>query len=139
MLNLIGGFKIPTMAQLFLIIASINGFLAVALGAFAAHALKNIVDAQLLVTFQTGVQYHMTHTLALLAIALLAVQFPNNSLLKLCGWLFVLGILFFSGSLYALSLSGIRWLGAITPIGGLFFLGGWACLCWFALSLKLES
>jgi uncharacterized membrane protein YgdD (TMEM256/DUF423 family) len=81
----------------------------------------------------------MTHTLALLAVALLTIQFPSNTLLKLCGWLFVLGIVFFSGSLYALSLSGIRWLGAITPIGGLFFLSGWGCLCWFALALKLDA
>jgi len=127
------------MTQLFFLIASVNGFLAVALGAFGAHALKNILDPQLLVTFQTGVQYHMTHTLALLAVALLTLQFPQSNLLKSSGWLFVLGILFFSGSLYALSLSGIRWLGAITPIGGVLFLGAWGCLFWFALTTKFQA
>ncbi len=127
------------MTQLFLLLASINGFLAVALGAFAAHGLKNILDAQLLTTFQTGVQYQMTHTLALLVVALLTIQFPQNNLLKLSGWFLVVGIIFFSGSLYALSLSGIRWLGAITPIGGLFFLAAWACLGWFAVSVKFQA
>jgi uncharacterized membrane protein YgdD (TMEM256/DUF423 family) len=127
------------MSQVFFLIASINGFLAVALGAFAAHALKNILDVQLLATFQTGVQYHMTHTLALLVVALLTLQFPQNTLLKVSGWLFILGIVFFSGSLYALSLSGIRWLGAITPIGGVLFLGGWGCLFWLALKTKFQA
>ncbi len=127
------------MTQLFFIIASINGFVAVALGAFAAHGLKNILDTQLLATFQTGVQYQMTHTLALLAVALLTLQFPQSNLLKVSGWLLIIGIVFFSGSLYALSLSGIRWLGAITPIGGVFFLGAWGCLFWFALSTKFQA
>lgn len=127
------------MTQVFLLSAGINGFLAVALGAFGAHALKNLLDAQLLATFQTGVQYHMTHTLALLVVALLTIQFPHNSLLRISGWLLILGIVFFSGSLYALSLSGIRWLGAITPIGGVFFLGAWGCLCWFALTTKFQA
>jgi uncharacterized membrane protein YgdD (TMEM256/DUF423 family) len=127
------------MTQLFLLVASINGFLAVALGAFAAHGLKNVLDTQLLATFQTGVQYQMTHALALLVVALLTIQFPQNSLLKFSGWFLVVGILFFSGSLYALSISGIRWLGAITPIGGLFFLAGWGCLGWFAVSVKFQA
>jgi uncharacterized membrane protein YgdD (TMEM256/DUF423 family) len=127
------------MTQLFFIIASINGFIAVALGAFAAHGLKNILDAQLLATFQTGVQYHMSHTLALLVVALLSLQFPQNNLLKVSGWLLIIGIGVFSGSLYALSLSGIRWLGAITPIGGVFFLSAWGCLFWFAFTTKFQA
>lgn len=127
------------MTNVFLLVAGINGFLAVALGAFAAHALRNSIEEALLNTFQTGVQYHMTHTLALFGIALLSIQAPGNTLLKVSGILFILGILFFSGSLYLLSVSGIRWLGAITPIGGVCFLAAWACLCWFAVSVQLPK
>lgn len=126
------------MTQLFLVLASINGFVAVALGAFAAHALRNSMEPTLLATFQTGVQYQMTHALALAAIGILSIQFPQNTLLKTSGFLFIVGILLFSGSLYALSLSGIRWLGAITPLGGLCFLAAWATLCWFAVSTEFN-
>ena len=114
----------------FIILAALNGFIAVTLGAFAAHSLKNSLTPELLNTFQTGVQYHMYHALALFGVGLLALHFPGNTLLRTSGYLFLLGILFFSGSLYALSLSGIRWLGAITPIGGVMFLAGWALLAW---------
>lgn len=121
------------MQHLFLFMAGINGFIAVALGAFAAHGLKNSLSPELLVTFQTGVQYHMYHTLALLGIGILTFLFPSQSLLKVAGYLFLLGILLFSGSLYVLALSGIRWLGAITPLGGVAFLGGWTLLAWSML------
>lgn len=121
------------MNNLFLVLAGVNGFLAVALGAFAAHGLKNILGPDLLATFQTGVQYHMYHTLALLAVGILALQFPGQSGLRIAGYLFLAGILIFSGSLYVLALSGIRWLGAITPIGGVAFLAGWAMLAWTML------
>ena len=121
------------MNNLFLVLAGVNGFLAVALGAFAAHGLKSMLGPDLLATFQTGVQYHMYHTLALLAIGILALHFPSQSGLRIAGYLFLAGILIFSGSLYVLALSGIRWLGAITPIGGVAFLAGWAMLAWTML------
>lgn len=118
------------MNNLFLILGSINGFIAVTLGAFAAHGLKNSLTPDLLTTFQTGVQYHMYHALALFGVGLLALYYPNQTTVRISGYLFVLGILLFSGSLYILALSGIRWLGAITPLGGVAFLAGWALLAW---------
>ena len=122
------------MAKLFILLASGNGFLAVALGAFAAHVLRDTLDQQLLGTFQTAAQYHMYHSLALLGVGVLCTQFPAASQLRWSGYLFLLGILLFSGSLYLLAITGTRWLGAITPLGGVAFLGGWACLCWFAIN-----
>ena len=85
----------------------------------------------MLATFETGVRYHMYHALALLAVAWAAARWPSAAV-NASGWLFVVGIVLFSGSLYALSLSGVRWLGAITPLGGLAFLAGWLCLAWAA-------
>lgn len=124
------------MQNLFLVFASINGFIAVALGAFAAHGLKNILTPDLLNTFQTGVQYHMYHALALLGVGLLTLHYPNNPLLKTSGYLFLLGIILFSGSLYILALSGIRWLGAVTPLGGVAFLTAWALLALSVLRVQ---
>lgn len=115
------------MAQVFLAFAAAFGFLAVGLGAFAAHGLKNSLSESLLQAFRTGVEYQMYHALALLAIALL-LRLQPSSWLNASGWLFVTGTLLFSGSLYALALSGIRWFGPITPVGGVCFLLGWACL-----------
>ena len=125
------------MAKLFLILASCNGFIAVALGAFAAHGLKSKLTESLLTTFQTGVQYHMYHSLALFAIGLLALQFPTNNAFRLSGYLFLAGIILFSGSLYTLSLSGIRWVGAITPLGGVAFLLAWGMLTWGVIKLEI--
>lgn len=122
------------MSKLFLVLASLNGFLAVSLGAFAAHALRERLTPELLNTFQTGVQYHMYHALALFGVGMLSLQFPNNNLVRAAGFLFMLGIILFSGSLYTLSLTGVRWLGAITPLGGVAFLAAWGCLFWFALA-----
>lgn len=122
--------------NLFLLLAGINGFLSVALGAFAAHGLQDRLEPSLLATFETGVQYHMYHSLALLGVGLLALQIPSDRIIQLTGWLFLIGIVLFSGSLYVLALTGIRWLGAITPFGGVAFLAGWASLCWFALSSR---
>ena len=102
--------------------------LAVALGAFGAHALKGKLDDYALGVFDTAVQYHFYHSFALLAVGVIALSQPQTVMLKSSGWLFFIGILIFSGSLYLLSFSGIRWLGAITPLGGLAFIGGWACL-----------
>ena len=110
--------------------------LAVTFGAFGAHALKSRLDDYALGVFQTAVQYHFYHSLALLAVGIIALGQPETALLRASGWLFGLGILIFSGSLYTLSLSGISWLGAITPLGGLAFIGGWACLAVAALQLQ---
>ncbi|WP_372748394.1 DUF423 domain-containing protein [Litorivivens sp.] len=116
------------MGQIFLVAGAISGFLAVALGAFGAHALKQRLTADMLAVYDTAVQYHFYHTLALIAVALLAVYGVQGAWLKASGWLFLVGTLLFSGSLYALALSGIKMLGAITPLGGLCFLAAWLCL-----------
>ncbi len=125
-----------TYARLFLLLASISGFLAVGLGAFGAHGLRARLTPEMMAIFQTGVQYHFYHTIALLAVGLFAMHSPQIGLLRVAGWLFVAGILVFSGSLYVLALSGIRWLGAITPIGGTAFLIGWVTLAMAALRLR---
>jgi uncharacterized membrane protein YgdD (TMEM256/DUF423 family) len=119
------------MDRLFFTIGSLSGFLGVGLGAFAAHALKSRLDADLLAIFEVGVRYQMYHAFALLAVAWACTRWPG-AILTASGWLFVSGTVLFSGSLYALSLSGVRWLGAITPIGGLALLAGWLCLAWAA-------
>lgn len=108
-------------------LGALSGGIAVALGAFAAHALKGRLDAQLLVTFETGARYQMYHALALLAAGLLAERLPSR-LVAASGVLFLAGTLLFSGSLYALALTGVRGLGAVTPFGGVAFLAGWLCL-----------
>ena len=115
------------MARLFLLLAAFAGFTSVALGAFAAHGLRQQLSAEYLAVFQTGVQYQQLHTLALLAVALL-LQRQAGRLLTLSGGFFVAGILLFSGSLYALTLTGIGKLGIITPFGGVAFLIGWLLL-----------
>jgi len=102
--------------------------LAVVMGAFGAHALKNRLDESALAVYETAVQYHFYHSFALLAVGVIALSQPQTALLKTSGWLFVIGILVFSGSLYLLGLTGERWLGAVTPLGGLALIGGWACL-----------
>lgn len=104
-------------------------FAAVALGAFGAHALRNRVPADLLVTFETGVRYHMYHALGLLACAWALDRWPSPQI-GWAGWLFVAGIVLFSGSLYLFALTGARWWGAVTPLGGIAFLAGWLLLAW---------
>jgi uncharacterized membrane protein YgdD (TMEM256/DUF423 family) len=116
------------MAKTFITLAALSGMLAVTFGAFGAHALKGKLDSYAMGVFETAVQYHFYHSLALLAVGVIALSQPETVMLKSSGWLFLLGIVIFSGSLYLLSLSGVRWLGAITPLGGLAFIGGWACL-----------
>ncbi len=120
------------MDRLFFALGALSGFLAVALGAFAAHGLKSRLTAELLATFETGVRYQMYHALALLAAAWALARWPGP-VAAASGWLFVAGTLLFSGSLYALSLTGEKWLGAVTPVGGLAFLAGWLCLAWGAM------
>ncbi|MED1913706.1 MULTISPECIES: DUF423 domain-containing protein [unclassified Brevibacillus] len=114
--------------KLFLMLGSISGFLSVALGAFGAHALKEKLDAYSLGIFHTGVTYQTTHALALVLVALLLKWYPDSSGLVWAGWCFAAGTLVFSGSLYTLAMTGIKVLGAITPIGGVLFLAGWALL-----------
>ena len=115
-----------TGAKLFLTAGGLAALAAVVLGAFGAHALKSRLSAEMLSVWHTGVEYHVYHALGLLAAGLVATQLPESALLKWSGWLMLAGIALFSGSLYALALSGERWLGAITPIGGLGFLAAWA-------------
>jgi uncharacterized membrane protein YgdD (TMEM256/DUF423 family) len=104
----------------------------VAAGAFGAHALKSRLTPEMLAVFDVGVRYQMYHAFALIACAWAATKWPGT-LVNASGWLFVAGTIVFSGSLYGLSLSGVRWLGAITPFGGLAFLAGWICLAVAAL------
>ena len=111
----------------FLMLAAFFGFTGVALGAFAAHGLKNRLTPEYLAIFHTGVTYQLVHTLALLGVALLATQIPGR-LITWAGASFAIGILLFSGSLYVLTLTGVSKLGIITPFGGLAFLVGWFCL-----------
>lgn len=108
------------------VLGAINGFLAVAAGAFGAHALKERLSPERLDTWELAARYQMFHALALLAVALLASR--GGRLVTASGWCFVAGIAVFSGSLYLLAASGTRWLGAITPLGGLALLAGWALL-----------
>ncbi len=121
------------MTQLFFLLGSVSAGLAVALGAFGAHAVKARLTPDLLTTFETGVRYQMYHALAMLAVALAITRAPVSGLLSAAGWLFVAGTLLFSGSLYLLCLTRQRWLGAVTPFGGLAFIAGWACLVLSAL------
>jgi uncharacterized membrane protein YgdD (TMEM256/DUF423 family) len=116
------------MDKVFYILGGILGGLAVALGAFGAHGLRARLAADLLATFETGVRYHTYHALALFAVAAAISKWPGSNLPVVAGWLFVAGTILFSGSLYLLAVTGLRWLGAVTPFGGLAFLAGWVCL-----------
>lgn len=116
-------------ARIFLLLGAVNAFLSVALGAFAAHGLKSVISVGSLTTFHTGVDYHFIHALALILIGVLLQQRPHPHL-RWVGWSFATGILLFSCSLYILAVTNIRAFGAITPIGGLSFLYGWALLSW---------
>jgi uncharacterized membrane protein YgdD (TMEM256/DUF423 family) len=117
------------MDKTFFALGALSALLAVAAGAFGAHGLEGRLTVERLATFETAARYQMYHALALLAVAWAATRWPGTPV-SAAGWLFVLGTVLFSGSLYILSVTGIRWLGAITPLGGLAFLAGWACLIW---------
>lgn len=121
-----------SLAQVTVVIAAVYGFLGVGLGAFGAHALKARLMPEMLAVWKTAVEYQFYHALALMLVGLIAAQKPSIALTNsaIC---FALGVLVFCGSLYALALSGVRWLGAITPLGGLLFLAGWALLLWAAM------
>ena len=122
----------PTV-RLFTTLGAVAAMLAVVLGAFGAHALRARLTPEMLTVYHTATQYHFYHALGLLLVALLAAQFPAVGALRVAGWLMVIGIVLFSGSLYALSLTGVRWLGAITPLGGAAFIAAWAVVACGAL------
>jgi uncharacterized membrane protein YgdD (TMEM256/DUF423 family) len=118
------------MDRLFFVLGSASAGIAVALGAFGAHALKARLAPEMLAAYETGVRYQMFHALSLLAVAWASTRWPGSSAITASGWLFVAGTVLFSGSLVALALTGVRGLGAVTPIGGLAWLLGWAALAW---------
>lgn len=113
-------------------VAALYGFMAVACGAFGAHGLKARLSPEMLAVWKTASAYQLAHALALLLLVALAAQKPSSALNN-AAWLFIAGTALFSGSLYALALGGPRWLGPLTPLGGLLLLAGWACLCWAGL------
>ena len=123
----------PSMSRLFLGLGGLSAMLSVLIGAFGAHALRGRLTPELLEVYHTGTQYQFYHSLGLLIVALLIAHFPERSGLVWAGWLMLIGIVLFSGSLYVLSLTGIRLFGAITPIGGLAFIGAWGILAMTAL------
>ena len=114
----------PT-ARLFLILGAANAALVVVLGAFGAHGLRLRLTPEMMATYQTGAQYHLFHALGLLAVGLTLTQLAESALLKWSGWLMLAGIVIFSGSLYVLGITGWKWLGSITPLGGLSFIVAW--------------
>ena len=118
------------MPRTFLMLGAINAFLCVAFGAFGAHGLKQSLSAEMLTVYQTGVQYHFYHSLGLIIVGLVLLHIPKSKSVLLAGWLMLGGIVLFSASLYALSLTGIRALGAITPLGGIAFLSAWLLLAY---------
>lgn len=119
------------MERFFVVIGSLAALLGVAAGAFGAHALRARLTPDMLAVFETGVRYQLVHALALLAVAWACTRWPGRATAA-AGWLFTAGIVVFSGSLYLLALTGIRSFGAVTPVGGLAFMLGWACLAWSA-------
>lgn len=123
------------MKSFFLAVAAFFGMMAVALGAFAAHALRERLDPSMLEVFRTGSDYLIYHALALGGLAILMHWYTSSRLLLSAAWAFTSGVLIFCGSLFALSLTGISWLGAITPIGGVAFLVGWLLILIFALRI----
>lgn len=122
------------MHKRFLILGAISALFGVAAGAFGAHGLEARLSAEMLAVYETGVRYGLVHALALLFIGLAAAQWPEARWAR-AGWMFVAGTILFSGSLFALSLTGIRWLGAVTPLGGVCFLAGWV----FAILAAIRS
>ncbi len=129
-------------ARTTLMIAAIAGFLAVALGAFGAHGLKNLVSADMLKVYQTGVQYHLVHATVLLGLGVWQAVNRQAAVaiwLSRASWLMIIGLLLFSGSLYLLTMTGIRPLGIITPFGGTSWLAGWVCVLLAARQLPRQQ
>jgi uncharacterized membrane protein YgdD (TMEM256/DUF423 family) len=123
------------MERVFFGIGAVSAGLAVVLGAFAGHGLRARLSAEALQTFETGARYHLYHALALLAVAWAVTRWPGAATTA-AGWLFIAGTVLFSGSLYLLAITGVRMLGAITPIGGVAFVLGWLALAWAAWSAR---
>ena len=121
-----------------IILASLAALLAVAFGAFGAHGLKDRLSEADMAIYRTAVDYHMWHALGLAMIGLLAERHPEAPGFRWAGWAMIVGLLLFSGSLYALSLSGLRWLGMITPLGGLSFMAGWALVAMTLLGMPKQ-
>jgi uncharacterized membrane protein YgdD (TMEM256/DUF423 family) len=117
------------MERSFALLGALCAFLAVAAGAFGTHALRDTLSQESLTIFETAARYQMYHALALLAVACVASRWPGSAV-QAAGWLFAAGIVVFSGSLYLLALTSTRWLGAVTPLGGLALLAGWLALAW---------
>ena len=115
-------------AKIFLVLGSLNAMLAVILGAFSAHGLKTRIDATMLDIYQTAVQYHLYHALGLVVVGIITLQYLPSFWFRTSGWLMFAGIILFSGSLYILSMTGLRGFGAITPLGGMAFILAWLCL-----------
>lgn len=124
-----------TNSRFFLISGSLSAFISIAAGAFGAHLLKTHLSAEMLSVFETAVRYQMYHALALCIVAVVIRTHPGKWG-HTAGWLFILGTVLFSGSLYVLSMTGIRWLGAITPLGGVAFLLGWVGLAMHAFKME---
>ncbi len=120
------------MDRFFFVAGSISAFVGVAAGAFGAHALREKLTPELFNAFEVGVRYQIYHALAMLAVAWAAAHWPSSNV-AVAGWLFIAGTILFSGSLYALSLTGLRLFGLVTPVGGVLFLGGWLYGGWVVL------
>ncbi|KAF3977879.1 MAG: DUF423 domain-containing protein [Methylococcales symbiont of Iophon sp. n. MRB-2018] len=120
------------MRSVFLFISAVCGLSGVAMGAFGAHGLKTILSVEMMQVYKTAVDYHIWHALGLGLIALIQLHFPQAVLLKWAGWMMLIGIIFFSGSLYFLVLLELKWLGMITPLGGVYFILSWLLLAVFA-------
>lgn len=127
------------MERKFLALGSVLTFLGVVAGAFGAHVLKKYVDNELLVVFETAVRYHMYHSIALILVSILLKVYGGVRLFANAGWFFLIGIVIFSGSLYILSLTGIKSFGIFTPFGGLSFLCGWTCMVIQALKKEKDA
>ncbi|CAE6517294.1 MAG TPA: DUF423 domain-containing protein [Nitrosomonas nitrosa] len=124
------------MPRIFLTLGSINAFLCVLLGALGAHGLKHILTSEMLVVFQTAVQYHFYHALGMILVGLVLFHLPQSRTLKLSGWLMFAGIVLFSGTLYAISLTEFRGLSKIAPLGGLSYMSSWILFAYAAWTSK---
>ena len=127
------------MKSIFLLLASLSAMTGVGLGAFGAHGLKNVLSPELLTVYQTGVTYQMWHALGLMGIALLHQQAAESKLINWAGWLMFIGIILFSGSLYLLAILNLKWIGIITPIGGVSFIMAWVLIAIFATKKQHNS
>lgn len=119
--------------KVFVMLGAINMAIGVILGAFGAHGLEQVISADMIKVFQTGVQYHIYHALGLLMVAVLLIPYPHASGLRTGGWIMFAGIILFSGSLYLMALTGITMFGPITPVGGLCFIVAWIWIFWAML------